>query len=121
MNLPPFAQISTTFGRNWVRDAKILAQVAIFGGKENMIGTTTGFDELMADLRLKVRRSTILTVIAARFGSLPADIVDSLKSIDDHEKLQQLVRFAARSATLDDFRRQMDPGCDIPCIVLDRK
>ena len=46
----------------------------------------------------------IVTVLEARFGDVPGDVVEGIESIDDHAQLRGLVRLAASCPDLAAFR-----------------
>ncbi len=46
----------------------------------------------------------IITVLEARFGDVPGDVVEGIESIDDHAQLKGLVRLAASCPDLVAFR-----------------
>jgi hypothetical protein len=78
--------------------------LAIFGGKEAMIESPV----LMEVLAERVHRA-ILRLLQDRFGQVPKEIVDALKTIRDEDRLDDLVSLAGRCGGLEEFRQQLIP------------
>ena len=67
-------------------------------------------DEARREQQLKTRTEAVLEVLVERFGNLPPEVPDHLKSIEDANVLRQLLQKAVRAANLDDFRKQIPNG-----------
>ncbi len=55
------------------------------------------------------KAETLLEMLEARFGTVPADAVERVLSIRDVDQLKRLVVPAVRCASLDEFRAALPP------------
>jgi hypothetical protein len=78
--------------------------LAFFGGSQIMIESPL-IQELMATRMHKA----ILGLLAKRFGKLPADLEKSLRAIQDEDRLDQLVCWAAECPDVAAFAKQLTP------------
>lgn len=65
-------------------------------------GRTEGRTEGRAEGRAAARRDTVLEIVAARFGGVPAELPARLETLDE-DALQALVTRAAVASSLEDF------------------
>jgi hypothetical protein len=49
----------------------------------------------------------IRTVLEARFGDIPSELIEQIESVEREEQLQTLTRTAAACPNLDAFRRAL--------------
>lgn len=75
----------------------------ILGGRQAMIESPV-LQELMAEHGQKY----IVRILEKRFGAVPVDIRERLRSVRDDERLDQLVDQAVVCETLDEFRNLLD-------------
>jgi hypothetical protein len=61
--------------------------------------------EILAD----VRREDILTVLTSRFGIAVHEIEADLKTVEDAERLNELIKLSASCRSLKSFRKQLSP------------
>jgi hypothetical protein len=84
-----------------------LGLLTILGGKNVMLEIPF-LDEIVMEKTRETARETaqqdIVTVLEARFGDVPGDVVEGIESIDDHAQLRGLVRLAASCPDLAAFR-----------------
>lgn len=92
-NLLAVAQVLTRLRYN---DQGLLS---IFGGSKAMIESP-----LIQELMAKTRHDDIITVLEARFGVVPRDLVLALRDCIDDERLRKLNRQAAICEDLEAFR-----------------
>ena len=95
-NLLAVTQVLTGLRYN---DARLLS---LLGGKQAMIESPV-LQELLAE----TRHRDILRVLGARFGAVSPEIADSLRSIQDQAKLDDIVDWASRCPSLDAFRTRL--------------
>jgi hypothetical protein len=93
-NLLAVSQVFTHLRYN---DPKLFS---IFGGKK-MVVELPLIQEILAE---RVHKD-ILTVLESRFGEVPEDLADQIRSVSNDNKLTELIRKAASSASLESFRR----------------
>jgi hypothetical protein len=53
------------------------------------------------------RATTLLQVLQLRFGTLPADLVGTIRATTDPGQLERWVQAAVRASSLDEFRQQL--------------
>jgi hypothetical protein len=63
--------------------------------------------EIIAEERLKVCRKVIVTVLTSRFGLPAGEVETDLKSIEDDDRLEELIRVAASCRSLKAFRKHL--------------
>ena len=63
--------------------------------------------EIIAEERLKVRRKAIVTVLTSRFGMPAAEVETDLNSIEDDNRLEELIGLAVSSRSLKAFRKHL--------------
>jgi hypothetical protein len=78
------------------------ALLAIIGGKKMIIESP-----LIQEIVREDRQNTILDVLQAKFGSLPADVTARVRAIQDAQLLRSLNITAATCSDLDAFRAQL--------------
>ena len=61
-------------------------------------------DEIVMEKTRETAQQDIVTVLEARFGDVPGDVVEGIESIDDETQLRGLVRLAASRPDLAAFR-----------------
>ena len=54
-----------------------------------------------------VRQESIGIVLVERFGALPPDLANSLRSVEDPDHLTRLLTWAVRCSDLDSFRARL--------------
>ena len=64
---------------------------------------------LIQELLAERRHKDILRVLNARLGSVPAEIATALEGVHDEAKLDDLIDWAARCHSLDEFRTHLNP------------
>ena len=64
---------------------------------------------LIQELVAEHRHKDILRFLAARFGSVPPEIATALEGVQDEAKLDDLIDWAARCHSLDEFRTHLNP------------
>jgi hypothetical protein len=64
---------------------------------------------LLQETKQETRQNDILRCLVARFRIAVPDIEAELNSIDDDERLNELVDLAATCSDLDSFRKQLSP------------
>jgi hypothetical protein len=79
------------------------ALLDIFGGSRTMLELPY-LDKLFAIKERRVQQRHILDVLDARFGKPPEDLAEKVRSRDDADVLQDLLRFAATCPDLEAFR-----------------
>jgi hypothetical protein len=79
---------------------------ALFGGDRPMIESPL-LAEIVEEAKVKAKQQDIVEVLKARFGTIPEEIMVSLRDVQDLEKLNNLIRLAARSADLGDFEQHL--------------
>jgi hypothetical protein len=84
-----------------------LGLLTILGGKDVMLEIPF-LDEIVMEKTRETARETaqqyVVTVLEARFGDVPGDVVERIESIDDQTQLRGLVRLAASCPDLVAFR-----------------
>jgi hypothetical protein len=84
-----------------------LGLLTILGGKDVMLEVPF-LDEIVMEKTRETARKTaqqdVATVLEARFGDVPGDVVEGIESIDDETQLRSLVRLAASCPDLAAFR-----------------
>jgi hypothetical protein len=78
----------------------------ILGGKRVMIESPL-IKEIVAENTQKARQEDILEVLQARFGEVPKDVAERLRSIRAQKKLKALVKHAAQCPDLEAFWRRL--------------
>jgi hypothetical protein len=63
--------------------------------------------EILAETVAETRRRTLLRLVSARFGLVPAEIVSALQPIREEAKFDDLVDWAARCPNLEAFRARL--------------
>jgi hypothetical protein len=88
-----------------------LGLLTILGGKDVMLEIPFLDEIVMEKTRETARvtaretaRQAVVTVLEARFGDVPRDVVEGIESIDDQTQLRGLVRLAASCPDLAAFR-----------------
>jgi hypothetical protein len=76
----------------------------LLGGRKAMIDSPL-LQEFIAD----ARREAVVTVLTSRFGITAGDVEADLKTIEDAERLNELLRLAASCRSLKSFRKQLSP------------
>ena len=64
---------------------------------------------LIQELVAERAHKDILRVLNARLGSVPPEIATALDGIQDDAKLDDLIDWAARCHSLDEFRTHLNP------------
>jgi len=64
--------------------------------------------ELMAEVVAERAHKDILRFLAGRFGLVPHEIAATVQSIQDEAKLDELVDWASRCPSLDEFRIRLN-------------
>jgi hypothetical protein len=64
---------------------------------------------LLQEILADVRREDIVTVLTSRFGSGAAELQVDLKSIEDGDRLNELIRLSASCRSLKSFRKNLSP------------
>jgi hypothetical protein len=77
---------------------------ALSGGERVMIRIES---PLISKLLAKTRQGNILIVLTARFGKVPQDIADRLRTVVKDKELMALIRFAAQCPDLAAFRERL--------------
>ena len=67
-------------------------------------------DEKALVKALVASRRHIATVLEARFGEVPRDLIDAVESVGDEQQLEELVRSAAACSDLAAFRHAIRRG-----------
>ena len=88
--------------------------LTILGGRKVMLESPL-LDELVDEkygvrLAAKIRETAqrgIRTVLEARFGDIPSELIEQIESVEREEQLQTLTRTAAACPNLDAFRRAL--------------
>jgi hypothetical protein len=62
---------------------------------------------LIQELMAQYRHNNIAAVLEERFGSVPQAIIKALGTIQDDERLDQLIRWAVRCPDLEAFRTRL--------------
>jgi hypothetical protein len=78
------------------------ALLAIIGGKQMIIESP-----LIQEIVREDRQTTILDILQAKFGSVPADVTARVRAIQDGQQLRSLNVTAATCSDLDAFRAQL--------------
>jgi hypothetical protein len=65
------------------------------------------FDEIVHEGEVRGQRNAIVTFLAERFGPVPGEIIEALKSLEEEAELSRLLRATARCASLDEFVEQL--------------
>jgi len=81
-----------------------LAILTVLGGKQTMLEVPF-LDEIVMEKVLATAQRGIRTVLEARFGDIPPELVEQIESVDREDQLQTLTRTAAACPNLDAFRR----------------
>ena len=68
------------------------------------------YGSLLAEKTRGAVHQSIATVLEARFGDVPRDLVKEIESVVDEEQLKSLVRSAGTCRDLAEFRRAMTRG-----------
>jgi hypothetical protein len=76
--------------------------LTILGGKQAMIESP-----LINQIVAENTQETILTVLEARFGSVPEEIAERLRKLHGQKKLKALVKQAALCRDLGAFRKRL--------------
>ena len=63
------------------------------------------FGDRLAQKNRETAQRGIRTVLEARFGDVPPELIEQIESVDREEQLQTLTRTAAVCPDLDAFRR----------------
>ena len=82
--------------------------LSIFGGRQAMIESPL-IQELMQEVVAERGHKYIVGVLEERFGSVPQDIITALGTIQEDERLGQLLRWAVRCPDLEAFRQRLTP------------
>jgi hypothetical protein len=83
---------------------------AILGGKKVMIESPLIdelFDELFAERLAEGRHESILEVLKARFGEVPAELENRIRSVQDKDALTHMTRSAAACRDLAAFQKSL--------------
>ncbi len=80
----------------------MIEQNAPSGEKENLLAEKTS-----EAARQSAQRS-IITFLETRFGVVPRELADEIKSVADEDQLQKLVQTAASCPDLEAFRNTID-------------
>ncbi|MBL8794831.1 MAG: hypothetical protein JNM56_13060 [Planctomycetia bacterium] len=67
-------------------------------------------EELLEQVRIEAGRHCILRVLAARFGSVPDDLIQMLNAIRDDQKFDVLINCAALCPDLEVSRQRLQAG-----------
>ncbi|TVS07802.1 MAG: hypothetical protein EA424_29385 [Planctomycetaceae bacterium] len=78
--------------------------LTILGGRQVMLESPL-IDEIVMAKALATAQRGIRTVLEARFGDIPAELIEQIESVDQEEQLQSLTWTAAACPDLDAFRR----------------
>jgi hypothetical protein len=65
------------------------------------------FEEIVHEGEVRGQRNAIVTFLAERFGPVPGEIIEALKSLEEEAELSRLLRATARCASLDEFAEQL--------------
>jgi hypothetical protein len=79
------------------------ALLALFGGVQTMI-ESPAFDDLREYIQRQERREAILDNLRSRFGSVPEDLAEQVRRIEDLGRLQELRGYAAVCPDINAFR-----------------
>ena len=84
-----------------------LSLLTILGGRKTMIESPL-IDELFAEKAREISCQTasrnVLTILETRFGAVPDEVADQVRSVADDDRLTDLVRKAASCHDLESFR-----------------
>jgi hypothetical protein len=80
----------------------------LLGGRRAMIESPL-LQEILAEERLQATREAILTVLTSRFGIAAREVEADLKSIEDGDRLNELIRLSASCRSLKSFRKRLSP------------
>ena len=80
--------------------------LTILGGRKVMLESPLIDELVMEKVRATAQRG-IRTVLEARFGDVPPELVEQIELVDQEEQLQSLTRTAAACPDLDAFRREV--------------
>ncbi len=64
-------------------------------------------DKQLHHVVVENRREDILDFLESRFGEVPADLAEQIRSLADERRLRDLVRKAGSCADLDAFRKEL--------------
>jgi hypothetical protein len=66
-------------------------------------------ERVKREARLEGRREVLLEVLEARFGPVPANLVDLIRATKDESRLREFAQRAATSSSLKGFRKHLTP------------
>ena len=58
--------------------------------------------------QVRAAREAVIDALEARFGEVPAEVVDRVQGVEDLAKLKVLLRQAVRAESLEAFRRALE-------------
>jgi spore coat polysaccharide biosynthesis protein SpsF (cytidylyltransferase family) len=67
-------------------------------------------DEIVKEKTRETARRDIVTVLEARFGEVPRDVVEGVESVVDEKQLHRLVRATGDCPDLAAFRQAIPPS-----------
>jgi len=70
-------------------------------------GLARGRQEGRQEGRAEGAMDLILEILTARFGAVPQEVRDAVRSIAGFERLRDLARAAARTTSIEEFRSQV--------------
>jgi hypothetical protein len=79
---------------------------AILGGKKIMIESPL-IDEIVSEAEVKARHEDIIEVLRTRFGAVPSELADRIRSVTSEDGLTQLIRSAAMCKDLEVFGKSL--------------
>jgi hypothetical protein len=79
----------------------------ILGGKRIMIESPL-IEEIVSEAVSEARHDSIIEFLRSRFGAVPSDLEDRIRSVQDKVELACLTRLAATSSDLDSFSQSPD-------------
>jgi hypothetical protein len=82
------------------------ALLTIFGGIRPMIESPL-LDRILAQKERQTKQADILRVLKARFGSVPDDLAEKVRAINDLSRLEELLDFTANCHDLEAFRLRL--------------
>lgn len=75
---------------------------AFFGGISGMLELP-----ILKEAAIERQKKDILSVLEARFDAVPGSLIDQVQTIHDEDRLDELIRHAARARTLKAFERAL--------------
>lgn len=82
--------------------------IAVLGGRETMLELPF-LQEFSQEIRAEQAHKDIMTFLRARFTSVPPELEDELRPIQDADEFDELIRWAANCPDVDAFRARLKP------------